>query len=268
MSARQMTSPHALTASLAALMVVQCALGLLLPGQYRDPEWIKAAWFGNDCVTLVVAVPLVVVASWLARRGSIRGLLLWFGLLGYCVYNYAYYLFGAALNAFFAIYVASFVASVITLILALSRTDVTVLAAGFQRKAPIRILSGYLIFVGLVLACVWLTMWGAYAFAGKPTPVEPEAFKLVAALDLSLIVTTFVAGGSLLWRRAAWGYVIAAIGSIQGALYLLVLSLNSFVAIHRNLVKAPGELPAWGILAALTTAAAVLLLRDVHETTQ
>ena len=263
-----MMAPHALTAALAALMVAQCALGLLLPWQYRDPEWIKAAWFGNDCVTLVVAVPLVVVASELARRGSIRALLLWFGVLGYCVYNYAFYLFGATLNTFFAIYVASFVTSVITLILALSRTDVAVVAAGFQRKVPMRILSGYLMFIGLGLACIWLTMWSAYAFAGKPTPVEPEAFKLVAALDLSLMVTTFIAGGSLLWRGAAWGYVIAAIGSIQGALYLLVLTLSSFVAIRRNLVKAPGELPVWGILAAATIAAAALLLRDVRQTKQ
>ena len=199
-----MTAPHALSAVLAALMAVQCALGLLLPAEYRDPEWMKAAWFGNDCVTLVVAVPLMVVASTLARRGSIRGLLLWFGVLGYSVYDYAYYLFGSALNAFFPLYVASFVASVVTMILALSCTDVAVVTAGFQRKAPIRILSGYLIFVGLALACVWLAMWSAYVFAGKPTPVEPEAFKLVAGLDLSLMVTTFIAGGRLLWRGAAW----------------------------------------------------------------
>jgi hypothetical protein len=30
-------------------------------------------------------------------------------------------------------------------------------------------------------------MWAAYAFAGRPTPIEPEAFKVVAALDLCLM---------------------------------------------------------------------------------
>ena len=86
-------------------MVVQSVLGLVFQDQSRDVEWIKATWFGNDWVTLVVAVPLLVIALVMARRGSVPGLLSWLGLVGYAVYNYAYYLFGAALNAFFLLYV-------------------------------------------------------------------------------------------------------------------------------------------------------------------
>jgi len=107
-------------------------------------------------------------------------------------------------------------------------------------------------------------MWGAYAFAGRPTPIEPEAFKLVAALDISIMATALTFGGALLWRRNAWGYIVAAIAGIQGSLYLLVLSVNSSVAIHRGLAEAPGELPVWGMLAVLTTTATVLLLTNVR----
>ncbi len=110
------------------------------------------------------------------------------------------------------------------------------------------------------LALVWLTMWAAYAFAGRATPIEPEAFKLVAALDLSMMVTALVLGGVSLWRRSRWGYVIAAIAGIQSALYLTVLSVNAWVAIARGLARAPGELPVWGTLALLTTAAMCVLL--------
>src|SRR5688572_22737629 len=92
--ASTMRTPYLLTAALAALMVVQSVLGLLFQGQYRDVAWIQATWFGNDWVTLVAAVPLLVVALVLASRGSTRGLLLWLGMLGYAVYNCAYYLFG------------------------------------------------------------------------------------------------------------------------------------------------------------------------------
>src|ERR1700687_4804552 len=123
-SSNTMRAPYVLTAALAALMVVQTILGLLFQGQYRDVEWIKATWFGNDWVTLVAAVPLLVIALLMARRGFVRGLLLWFGLIEYAVYNYAYYLFGTALNAFFLLYVVAFVLSAVTLILALSRLDV------------------------------------------------------------------------------------------------------------------------------------------------
>jgi hypothetical protein len=54
-------------------------------------------------------------------------------------------------------------------------------------------------------------------FAGRPTPVQPEAFKVVAALDLTLMVQALTLSGVLPWMRLPWGYVLGAIGSIQGA---------------------------------------------------
>ena len=253
-----------LTATLAVLVLAQCSLGLLMPEVYVDPAWIKAAWFSNDLVTLVVALPFLIVTSKLARQGSPRGFLVWVGVLGYCAYNYAYYLLGVALNAFFSIYVIALGVSAVALILALSRANVAELAASFRNRAPMRIVSGYLIFVGAGLACAWLATWAAHFFTGKPTPVAPEAFKLVAALDLSLMVPMLVTGGILLWRKQAWGYVIATIASVQGALYLAVLSTSSLVAIQRTLVKAPGEVPMWRALALLMGASAVVLVRDVR----
>ena len=168
-------------------MLAQSLLGLLFRGQYRDVEWIKATWFGNDWVTLVVALPLLLVGLALDGRGSVRGLLLWLGVVGYAAYNYAYYLLGAALNAFFPLYVASFVLAVVVLILVLSRLDLASIADNFLPTTPVRIIGGYLVAVGVSLASVWIALWAAYVFAGRPTPVEPEAFRLVAALDLSLM---------------------------------------------------------------------------------
>jgi hypothetical protein len=158
--------PYILTGALAGLMTVQSALGLLLRAHYRDVEWIRATWLGNDGLTLIVAVPLLVIARAFARRGSTRGMLAWLGLLGYAAYNYAYYLFGAALNCFFPLYVVTFVVSVVTLILALSAVDAAAVAARFRPTTPVRIIGGYLAFVGLGLAAVWISelpMWGTLA---------------------------------------------------------------------------------------------------------
>src|SRR5687767_1322755 len=95
---REIKPPYLFSMALAALMLVQSILGLLFQEQYRDAEWIKATWFGNDWVTLILAVPLLIVAIIMANGGSRRGQLVWLGMLGYAFYNYAYYLFGAALN--------------------------------------------------------------------------------------------------------------------------------------------------------------------------
>ena len=260
----KMQVPYMLSAVLAALMVVQSVLGRIFPEQYRDVEWIRLTWLGNDWVTLVVGVPLLVASLLLARRGSIRGLLLWLGMLGYGAYNYAYYMLGAELNVFFPLYIMPLILSVATLILALSRIDVADAAASFRPKTPVRIIGGYLVFVAVGLAFVWMGVWAAYVFAGQPTPVEPEAFKLVAALDITIMVPALAFGGVLLWRRRAWGYIVAAIAGIQGSLYLLVLSTNSVVQILYGLAEAPGELPQWGALAVTTSAVTGLLLANVR----
>ena len=52
---------------------------------------------------------------------------------------------------------------------------------------------------------------------------------------------------------------------IQAALYLVVPSVNSFVAIHRSLTAAPGELPMWLPLAVATSIATVFLLASIRE---
>jgi hypothetical protein len=200
----------------------------------------------------------------LARRGSIRGLLLWLGMLGYGAYNYAYYMLGAALNAFFPLYVVALVLSVVTLILALSRIDVAGVAAHFRakdarahrRRLP-RVRGGgaHLRLDGDV---------GGVRLRRSADACRDGGLQLVAALDTTIMVPALAFGGVLLWRRNAWGYIVAAIAGIQGSLYLLVLSINSVVLIIRGLAEAPGELFQWGPLAVTTTAATALLLASVR----
>jgi hypothetical protein len=261
-------SPHvnAVTGvGVAGLMATQSLLGLVFPQWYRDVEWIRTTWFGNDLVTLVAAVPLMLFGTALSQQGSLRGTLLRLGVLGYAIYNYAFYLFGAALNVFFPLYIAAFLASSFTLLLAVVRLDAQVLLALQRSGGSVRPVGVFLGVVGAGLPVVWLSMWAAYVFAGRPTPVEPEVFKLVAALDCVSMAPALFVGGLWLWRGHAWGYVLAAIASIQGSLYLWVLSINSAIFVQRGMAQAPGELILWGTLAALTSSSAILLL--VHAPT-
>ncbi|HET9268747.1 MAG TPA: hypothetical protein VFO31_11310 [Vicinamibacterales bacterium] len=240
---------NVLARMLVALMIVQAVAGLAWPDVYRDAGWIKATWLGNDTITLFVAVPLMWMGHAAARRGSPRGQLLVAGVSGYALYNYAFYLFGASLNAHFPIYVAGFVTSALALMLMVSSLDPRAFTGHAGPSVPVRIVGAGLVATGALLATVWAAMWAAYVFAGQPTPVEPDAFRLIAGLDLSLMAPALVGGGALLWRRAPWGYVVAGIAGIQAALYLLVLSVNSVIAIRRGFADAPGELPIWGTLA-------------------
>jgi hypothetical protein len=258
-------------------MVIQALTGLLFSSQYRDVAWIKATWFGNDIVTLCLAVPMLLVSLTLARSGEVRGLLLWLGILGYDVYNYAYYMLGAVLNVFFPLYVVLVVLSAVTLVRVLSAVVPSAIvpterAFGVSMRVHPALIGGYFTLLSIGLCAVWLAMWAAHVFAGRPTPIETDAFRLVAALDMSLMVPALGIGGVWLWRRARWGLVVCSVAGVQASLYLVVLALNSAIAVYRGLAPAPGELPIWGPLAVFTTMATALLVasasvpRDLDET--
>jgi hypothetical protein len=246
-------------------MTAQALTGLVFHAEYRDIEPIRTAWIGNDWITLCLAVPLLLISGVQAGSGSTRAMLVWLGMIGYAFYNYAFYVFGAALSPFFLLHVIAFVAAGAALILALPRLDVVETARRFGPGTPVRFIAGTLVVIGAGLATAWILMWARYAFGGRSAPVAPEAFKVVAALDLSLMVPALTIGGMLLWRREPWGFLISAIASIQGALYLIVLSFNSLVAIRRGLATAPGELPIWGFLTLLMTMIAVGLLINIRD---
>lgn len=255
--------PFRLSVALGVLMAVQPLLGLAFRELYRDEGWIRATWLGNDAVTLALAVPLLASALALARRGSPLGTALWVGTLGYAVYNFAFYLLGARLNAFFPLYVAGFFLAALALILLLARLDVPPLAASFGARTPVRWVGGYFLFVAAGLTCVWMAMWALHVFAGRPAPGGEEAFRLVAALDLTLMVPALAGGGALLWRREPWGFAIAAVAGVQGSLYLVVLAVNAAIAVRLRLAEAPGEVPMWAALALATGGATALLLRHL-----
>ena len=250
---------------LAALMALQSVLGLAFHSTYRDVAWIDATWWGNDLVTLVVALPLLAWALSAERGNGARARLIAIGGFAYGAYNYAYYMLGASLNSHFLIYVAAFIVSCAGLISALARPDFGAFVETLALRRGGRPIGSYLIFVAAGLSTIWIGMWAAYAFAGRPTPVEPEAFRLVAALDLSLMVPVLALAGMMLWHRRSWGIAIGALASVQSSLYLLVLSVNSAIAIKLGLAEAPGELVIWLPLFVCTTIAACALLAGVRQ---
>lgn len=256
-----MRAARLVSTALAGIMAIQSLTGLALPSLYEDTGYVLGTWFGNDLVTLTLATPLLVAGLLMNRRGGVRGRLLWVGGLGYAAYNYAFYLLGATLNAFFPLYVLALVLAGAGLILVLVRTDPDQIRASFAEGTPVRAVGGYLVLVASVLTLVWFGMWAGHVFSGRDVPGgDPAAFRLVAALDLTLMVPALGVGGVLLWRRRAWGYVIAPLAGIQGSLYLFILALNGGLFIVRGMAEWPGEIPVWGGLWLATAVATVTLM--------
>jgi hypothetical protein len=245
------------------LMAIESALGLVVADLYPEAPWAIASLRGNDLVTLVLVAPMLGVA--VARQRSDRWALVWLSGLLYGVYNFAYYAFGTAFNDVFLLHVASLSLSVLGLIALASSLDATSLSARAGTISARRPIAAFMVFVGTALTVAWSGFSLRFAINGQlPEDVmPPTAVHLVYALDLSLLAPMFLAGGILLWRRAAWGYVLGVAVNLFGAAYLVVLEFVGGFQANDHIGTATWLSPPAIVGASLCALSAVVLLRHL-----
>jgi hypothetical protein len=255
-----------LSAIILVLAAAASAGGLLLAGLYRDNDLVRSAWLGNDLVTLVVAVPVLAASLAFARRGSPRARLVQLGMLDYMLYNYAFYLFGAAFNSLFLIYTALFTLAIFALISGLLDLDVGLIAGRIRPRASFRWVSGWMVFVALGLTAVYLIQSLQFiATAALPAIVVATGHptSVVFALDLSLVVPVLLLGAVWLWQRRPWGYVLAAVVNVKGAVYMLALSGATAASFQFGFLEDPSQIVLWLVLGAGSLLAVLRLLRNL-----
>lgn len=195
-----------------ALGVTEAEAGLLLPG-----------FLGQDAFNLLVGVPLLLGSLWLARRGSLVGLLFLPGTLFYALYWYVLYLTGAPFSVLFLVYVPLVTLSAFTIIGVVSSTDGEEVRRRLSATVPARAIGALLVVLGLLTLAQDTT--GALVTAlADDAPADPAA-RPVWISDLALQAPAVIVGGALLWRRQPLGYVAGA-----GLLLQYGLSAVGFVA--------------------------------------
>lgn len=253
---------------IVVLAIIASVGGLLIDGLYRDNAFVTSTWRGNDIVTLAVAVPLLVVAAIVARRGSPRAYLVWLGLMESTLYNFGFYLFGSAFNKLAMVYVALFALSIWTLFIGLANLDVTALSRKFGARTPTKPISVYMLFLGLGLGAVYVVTWLDFVASGRvPEMVTRTAqpTNVVMALDMSLVVPLFVVGAIWLWQRKPWGYVLAAMVNVKGAVYMLGLCAATWTAYQAGTVSSPSEIAIWGSIGVICLVASIALLANLKS---
>ncbi|HET9516123.1 MAG TPA: hypothetical protein VFO77_00205 [Actinoplanes sp.] len=252
----------ALVAGLVSLM------GLLVEDLYTDPASVAEMLRGYDLVTLVVVVPLLVLAQLWARRGSDRARLLWAGALAYLACTYAYYLFGTSFNDVFVLHVVVLDGAVLALVLTVAALDIPAVGAGFARRTPIRLVSAVLGLLAAGLGGMWVYYSLRFAVTGEVPAgsalVEPDhVVHLGFALDLALLVPVYALAAFLLWRGVAAGFVLATVvlvsGTLQQVSYMVALLFQAAADVPGAVAFDPVE-PA---IAILIVGAAALMLSGV-----
>jgi hypothetical protein len=180
------------------------AAGLVVTGLYRDaPDWIQQAR-GTDLATLLIAVPVLAVGLWTARRGSAAGRMAVVAGLLYLVYNYAIFAFSVAMNPLTAIHYAIFGLSLWSLVLG-ARPAVE--ASGeatdhLRRRASAVLLIGVAGMFGLL----WLSQIAVTTLTGTLAPdlvLAGISTNPVYALDLAFFLPLCALAGIGLLRRSS-----------------------------------------------------------------
>jgi hypothetical protein len=182
-------------------------------GLYRyDTVNSSSQELGQDLVTLLVGIPLLVAGMVLSQRGSLRGQLLLAGSLGYFLYTYAAMSFLTAFNELFLVYVILFSLSLFGLILALSHLDPDEIKRRASDRFPRRSIITFFIIVALFLTFAWLNLVVPAMVNGTPPPgLESAITMVIQALDLAVIVPTSLITAILLSKRQPWGYALSSV---------------------------------------------------------
>jgi hypothetical protein len=198
-------------------------------GWYHLDTPIAAVGFmAADIVTLVVAIPLLVISTLLYRRGSQKGGLLLSGTLAYFLYNYGSVAYGSMYNNLFLVYVAIFSASLFGLIVVLTSFDVSMLPNRFSARLPRRGISLFLIVSGMILMLVWLVLSIVPALLQGTAPLEAAFYTTftTAVIDIAIVAPALIVAGVLLRRHAPIGYLLAPMLLV----FTVTLGLNLMVA--------------------------------------
>lgn len=241
----------ALSRLIVVLAALAAAVGLLIPGVYRETAWVVPQNRGQDLVTLLalaVLVPVLVAA----RRGSPRSTLVWLGLLGYLAYTYTGAAFAYGFNVLFPVYVALFALCGAALIGGLSGIDALAVQRAFDAGTPRRGVIAFLLVMAAVLCALWVSQIVPFYTAGKlPDMVlkanTPTVF--VYVLDLGVVVPLALLSAWWLVRGQPWGHVLAGFVLVKAATMGLALLAMTAFALRAGLQVEVVLSAAWVTLA-------------------
>jgi hypothetical protein len=256
---------------LAITAALTCAATVLAPEILRGPAVMNGSARGTALIALIGAVPTLLLAVWLARHGSARAVVVWFGAVMYLAYNAFMLLLATPFNRLFLGNVAMMGLSIATGIVLAATIDVEELSRRCDRRLPARALAAFIAVIVVANGLLWVK--GAMQGIVNDVPLKAlEGTGLTTVptwvQDLSFWLPLLLVGAIWLWRRRPWGYLIAGAGLVYWVLEGVTVATDQFLG-HRadpaSEVVSTTAVPAFAVLAAVALVAAFLFLRNVDR---
>lgn len=240
-------------------------------GVYRfDSAFKGAANRGADAVTLVLAIPLLLMALARAVRGSFRARLLLLGALVWFLYVGVSLALGAAYNSLFLLYVALFSASLFGVVAIVRAIDPGALAARTGPDMPRLVPGAFMLASGIVTLGIWLQPLVSAARSGEPPALLDGSTTMVTdTLDLGVIVPLTILSGVLILRRRPVGYILAFSLLVLEALLAPMIAMQTLFQLDAGVDLGTGEaigaIVGFSAISLAAIGIILLLLRHVSE---
>jgi hypothetical protein len=210
----------------------------------NDTLFAGAGNKGTDVVTLVVGIPILLVAWLLYRRRSLRGALLLLGALPWFLYIGASYALGVvAYNDLFLAYVALFSVSLFAFVLVFRSLEVGSRFSEFAVLLPRRGPAVFMFVSGAVTFGVWMIEPVTSLFGGDPPErLDTYTTLFTTAVDIAVIVPAAVVAGVLILRRRAVGYLIALSLLVLEAMLAPLIVAQTISQVRAGVSFAPVEI--------------------------
>jgi len=243
---RKLTFAYLLSLLIALLMAVASGLGLLNPQSIYPTEALRQSFFANDVVNLVIGLPALLVALWLAWRGKVVGLLFWPGALMFVLYTYLAYIFSMPIGWYYLLLLTLIAVCAYTLIGLVASIDIGAVGSRLAGAVPSRLTGGLMIVFGLF---VFLRVFGVIADAVN-NPATVTATELAALPADFLISPAWIIGGALLLTHKPLGYA-SGLGLLFQA-SMLFIGLIVFMLLQPLMTEAAFDLAGVLVVTAMS----------------
>jgi len=235
-------------------------------GLYKDMSAeVAPQGIAQDYVTLLLAIPLLIISFFKAYKGSLRGKYLVAGTLGYFLVTYLFYTVMGMYNFMFLPYVILMGASFYSFILVVLSMHSASLSDRLKFFAPVKITGGFLIFNSTAIGLMWLSIVVPPLLNGTIIPLQVEHYTtlIVQGLDLGILLPAGVISGILLTRRNSLGYLFAPIYFVFLSLLMTALSskILAMKMLHYNVIPAIFIIPAFNVITVICTVITLLSIK-------
>ena len=237
-------------------------------GLYKDMSAeVAPQGIAQDCVTLFIAIPFLIISFFKAQKESLKGKYLLAGMLGYFLVTYLFYTVMGMYNVMFLPYVILMSASFYSFILVILSFDTSALQNSFRASTPVKMTGGFLVFCSVVIGLLWLSIIVPPLLNRTIIPLQVEHYTtlIVQGLDLGILLPAGFISGVLLIRRKRFGYLLAPIYFVF--LSLLMTSLSAKIIAMKmlgyNVIPAIFIIPAFNVI---TIICYVIILKNIKAT--